>query len=283
MLDIYFGDNLSVMRSFSSEMADLVYIDPPFNTGSTKRLDSIRIVPDQEGDRTGFGGKRYRSEKRGSLAYDDAYDEFMEFIKPRLVEVYRLMKPTASLFLHMDAREVHYCKVFLDSLFGRRSFINEIIWAYDYGGRSTKRWPAKHDTILWYAKDPRAYTFNAEAIDRIPYMAPKLVGEAKAERGKVPTDVWWNTIVSPTGRERTGYPTQKPLAILNRIVRVHSRLGDVVLDAFAGSGTTGEAAVRLGRSAVLMDSNPQAIEVMAKRLSFAAPQVHGLGDQAAAG
>jgi site-specific DNA-methyltransferase (adenine-specific) len=187
------------------------------------------------------------------------------------------LKPTASFFVHVDYREAHYVKVLCDALFGRERFVNEIVWAYDYGARATRRWSPKHDTILWYVRDPERYTFNFAEIDRIPYLAPSLVGDEKAARGKTPTDVWWHTIVSPTGKEKTGYPTQKPLGVIERIVRVHSNPGDRLIDLFAGSGTLGEAAIKHGRSCVLVDSNPEAIEVMAGRLSFASPTFYGVG------
>lgn len=276
MLDIYFGDNLDVTRSLPPASFDLIYIDPPFNTGRVQSRTQIRTVRDDAGDRTGFQGKRYRTVRIGTKAYADSFSDYLTFLEPRLDEAYRLLKPTGSFFVHIDYREVHYCKVLLDAIFGRESFINEIIWAYDYGARATRRWSPKHDNILWYAKDPENYTYRYDDIDRIPYMAPGLVGPEKAERGKTPTDTWWNTIVSPNGREKTGYPTQKPLAIINRIVRVHSNPGDRLLDFFAGSGTLGESAVRLDRSAVLVDSNPEAIEVMARRLAFASPTFHGI-------
>jgi site-specific DNA-methyltransferase (adenine-specific) len=182
-----------------------------------------------------------------------------------LLEAYRILAPTGTLYFHIDYREVHYCKLLLDGIFGREAFLNEIIWAYDYGGRPKNRWPPKHDNILVYVKDVDAYTFNREDIDRIPYMAPGLVGKEKAQRGKLPTDTWWHTIVSPTGKEKTGYPTQKPLGILKRIVQASSNPGDLVLDFFAGSGTTGAAALELGRRFLLVDNNPEAIEVMRKR------------------
>jgi len=154
----------------------------------------------------------------------------------------------------------------LDEVFGRECFLNEIVWAYDYGARTRRRWPAKHDNILFYVKDPEHYTFNADAVDRIRYMAPELVGEEKARRGKLPTDTWWHTIVSPTGKEKTGYPTQKPLGILRRMILASSNPGDLVLDFFAGSGTAGVAAHESGRRFILVDDNPQAFEVMRKRL-----------------
>ena len=272
MLDIYFGDNLEILRSLPDASFELIYIDPPFNTGRRQSRTRIQTVRDENGDRTGFQGKRYRTIKLDSKAYADAFDDYLAFLEPRLIEAHRLLTPAGSFFLHIDYREVHYCKVLLDSIFGRESFLNEIIWAYDYGARSKRRWPAKHDNILWYARDPESYTYRYDDIDRIPYMAPGLVGPEKAARGKTPTDVWWNTIVSPNGREKTGYPTQKPLAIIERIVRVHSNPGERVLDFFAGSGTTGEAAARLERQCTLIDSNPEAVQAMEKRLAFAKPR-----------
>ena len=276
MLHIHFGDNLEVLRSLPDAAFALIYIDPPFNTGKVQARTRLKTVRDDAGDRTGFQGQRYRSIKLGRKSYADIFSDYLAFLEPRLNEAHRLLSPDGSLFFHIDYREVHYCKVLLDQIFGRESFINEIIWAYDYGARATRRWSPKHDNILWYAKNPKNYTYNYDAIDRIPYMAPGLVGPEKAARGKTPTDTWWHTIVSPNGKEKTGYPTQKPLAILSRIIRVHSNPGDAVLDFFAGSGTTGEAALRLGRRATLVDNNPQAIKVMARRLAFAQPVFHGL-------
>ena len=276
MLHIHFGDNLEVLRSLPDAAFALIYIDPPFNTGKVQARTRLKTVRDDAGDRTGFQGQRYRSIKLGRKSYADIFSDYLAFLEPRLMEAHRLLTPDGSLFFHIDYREVHYCKVLLDQIFGRESFINEIIWAYDYGARATRRWSPKHDNILWYAKNPKNYTYNYDAIDRIPYMAPGLVGPEKAARGKTPTDTWWHTIVSPNGKEKTGYPTQKPLAILSRIIRVHSNPGDAVLDFFAGSGTTGEAALRLGRRATLVDNNLQAIEVMARRLAFAQPVFHGL-------
>jgi site-specific DNA-methyltransferase (adenine-specific) len=229
------------------------------------------VRDDEHGDRRGFQGKSYRSVELGTASFADSFDDFLGFLQPRLQEAHRLLKPDGTFFLHIDYREVHYCKVLLDGIFGRESFLNEIIWAYDYGARSKRRWSPKHDSILCYVKDPKNYTFDFDAMDRIPYMAPGLVGPKKAARGKTPTDVWWHTIVPTRGKERTGYPTQKPLGILERIVRVHSKPGDELLDFFAGSGTTGEAAVRLGRRCTLIDSNEQAMETMAARLAFAEP------------
>ena len=266
MRKVIFGDNLEVLSSMPDEQVDLIYVDPPFNTGRTQARRSIRTVRDEGGDRVGFQGNRYRTVEVGSTAYPDSFDDYLSFLEPRFRETRRVLKASGSFFLHVDYREVHYCKVLLDEVFGRESFINEIVWAYDYGARSKSRWPAKHDNILWYAKDPENYTFNYEDVDRIPYMAPGLVSPEKAAKGKTPTDVWWHTIVPTNGKEKTGYPTQKPLGIVERIVRVHSNQGDLVLDFFAGSGTTGEAAAKLGRDFILVDDNPEAIRVMEERL-----------------
>jgi site-specific DNA-methyltransferase (adenine-specific) len=282
MNKIIFDDNLPVLTQMESESVDLIYIDPPFNTGKRQERTKTKTVQDDEnGDRTGFQGKRYRTEKLSTSGYDDDFDDYLGFLEPRLIEAERILKPNGTFFFHIDYREVHYCKVHLDQIFGRESFINEIIWAYDYGARSKSKWSAKHDNILWYVKNPNDYTFNYDEMDRIPYMAPGLVGEEKAARGKTPTDVWWHTIVSPNGKEKTGYATQKPLGVLERIVKVHSNPGDLLLDFFAGSGTLGEAAAKNGRSFILVDNNPEAIEVMAKRLHIYNPEFINCKDIAA--
>ena len=280
---VVLADNLLALREIESGSVELIYVDPPFNTGRRQTRPQIKTVRDAAGDRVGFGGRRYRTElvtgERAGAGYGDQFDDFLGFLRPRMEEAYRVLAPTGSLFFHIDYREVHYCKVMLDEVFtrdgvhGRECFQNEIIWAYDYGARSKKKWPAKHDNILWYTKDPKRYTFHLEECDRIPYMAPGLVGEEKAARGKTPTDVWWHTIVSPTGKEKTGYATQKPLGILERIVKVHTNPGEVVLDFFAGSGTTGEAAAKHGRRFLLVDENPDAVKVMRGRLGrYLAPR-----------
>jgi site-specific DNA-methyltransferase (adenine-specific) len=269
------GDNLDLLKTLPDASAHLIYIDPPFNTGTTQARPRLKTIRDEAGDRTGFGGHRYRTERIATPAptYSDQFDDFLAFLKPRLEQAHRILTAHGSLFFHIDPREVHYCKVLLDTIFTRPCFQNEIIWAYDYGARSTKRWPAKHDNILWYTRHPTRYTFNLSATDRIPYMAPGLVGAEKAARGKTPTDVWWHTIVSPTGKEKTGYPTQKPLGILERIVRVHSNPGDHVLDFFAGSGTTGLAAARNNRSYTLIDQSPEAVAIMQARLNALEPDL----------
>jgi len=264
---VYFADNLEVLQELPEESVDLIYIDPPFNTGKVQRRTQLRTVQSAEGDRVGFAGRRYATRKLGTRRFADLFDDYLNFLEPRLVEARRVLAPHGSLYVHLDYREVHYCKLLLDGIFGREAFLNEIIWAYDYGGRTRKKWPPKHDNILLYAKDPANYVFNHDEIERIPYMAPGLVGPKKAARGKTPTDTWWHTIVPTNSAEKTGYPTQKPLGILRRIVQASSRPGDLVLDFFAGSGTTGAACLALGRRFVLADNNPEALEVMARRFA----------------
>jgi len=251
-INVVFSDNLAYLKTMPSESVDLIYIDPPFNTGRRQER------------------KRFHTEERERIeedtyGYEDSFDDLPAFLEPRIREAYRILKPNGSLFFHLDYREIHYCKVMLDRVFGRECFINEIIWAYDYGARSKNRWSAKHDNILWYAKNPKSYTFNYDDMDRIPYMAPELVGPEKAARGKTPTDVWWHTIVSPNSKEKTGYATQKPRGVLDRIVKIHSKKGDLLLDFFAGSGTFGESAYALGRRCILIDNNRDAIAVMKRR------------------
>jgi site-specific DNA-methyltransferase (adenine-specific) len=264
---IYFADNLEVLRQIPSNAIDLIYIDPPFNTGKVQERTQLKVSRSQAGERIGFQDYRYKSEVVGRRAFTDRFEDYLAFLEPRLREAYRVLAPHGSLYFHIDYREVHYCKVLLDEIFGREAFLNEIIWAYDYGGRPRDRWAPKHDNILLYAKVPGKHIFNTEAVERIPYIAPGLVGPEKAARGKLPTDVWWHTIVPTNSREKTGYPTQKPLGILRRIIQASSRPGDLVLDFFAGSGTTGIAAYELGRRFLLVDNNPQALEVMARRFA----------------
>ena len=261
------GDNLPAIAALPDESFRLIYIDPPFNTGRTQRRQALTTQRSAEGSRTGFGGNTYDTIKGALYSYDDTFADYWEFLEPRLHEAWRLLDDRGTLYLHLDYREVHYAKVALDALFGRDSFLNEIIWAYDYGARATKKWPSKHDTILVYVKNPKNYYFNNEEVDREPYMAPGLVTPAKAARGKLPTDVWWHTIVSPTGKEKTGYATQKPEGILRRIIQASSQPGDWVLDFFAGSGTTGAVAQALKRRVVLVEQNPAAIEIITSRLS----------------
>ncbi|CAG4923730.1 site-specific DNA-methyltransferase [Acidithrix sp. C25] len=262
---VYLGDSLAVLPKLVPNSVSMIYIDPPFNTGIRQTRTNKKMVRDPNGNHTGFQGQSYRSEITSTVSYDDSFDDFISFLRLRIKLAHRLLSPTGSLYLHLDYREVHYAKVMLDEEFGRENFINEIIWAYDYGARSKSKWPAKHDNILLYSKDRSKYYFNSADVDREPYMAPGLVTPQKRELGKLPTDVWWHTIVSPTGHEKTGYPTQKPLGILRRMITASTQPGDTVLDFFAGSGTTGIAAKELGRKFLLVDSNPMAIDVIKAR------------------
>jgi site-specific DNA-methyltransferase (adenine-specific) len=266
---LIFGDNLSHLNSIADGSVQLVYIDPPFNTGRTQARGSTSTKRIETGGRVGFKGQHYEIIRETVLSYDDEFADYWSFLEPRLEEAWRVLHETGTLYLHLDYREAHYAKVLLDSLFGRDCFLNEIIWAYDFGGKAKNRWPSKHDTILVYVKNPKTYFFDNESVDREPYMAPGLVTPEKVARGKLPTDVWWHTIVSPTGKEKTGYPTQKPEGILRRVIQASSRENDLVLDFFAGSGTTGAVAAALGRRFILIDQNQESIDVISKRLKSA--------------
>jgi site-specific DNA-methyltransferase (adenine-specific) len=278
MNKIYFGDNLPILQGLESESVDLIYIDPPFNTGKVQKRTTIKTVQSDTGSRKGFQGKSYDTVELGTKSYADTFDNLVDFLRPRLVEAHRILKPYGSLYFHIDYREVHYCKILLDQIFGKECFLNEIIWAYDYGGRAKSKWPPKHDNILYYVKNPESYIFNSGEIDREQYIAPGLVGPIKAERGKLPTDTWWyayvgkkptdtwwQTIVPTNGKERVGYPTQKPRKLLDRIIKASSFAGMVVLDFFAGSGTVGESCLALDRNFILVDNNLASMEVMAQR------------------
>jgi site-specific DNA-methyltransferase (adenine-specific) len=268
---IILGDNLAVLPGLQGEAFQLIYIDPPFNTGREQTRKTIQTAPDTNGDRTGFVGRRYKTRLLAESSYRDAFDDYLAFLEPRLLEAHRLLAASGTFYFHIDYREAHYCKLLLDEIFGRECFLNEIIWAYDYGARSKRRWPAKHDTILVYVKDPARYHYDAEAVDREPYMAPGLVTPEKAARGKLPTDVWWHTIVPTNGAEKTGYPTQKPEGIIRRMIQASTRPGDWCLDFFAGSGTLGAVAAASGRRYVLIDCNPSAVRVIHERLGVPAP------------
>jgi site-specific DNA-methyltransferase (adenine-specific) len=279
--EILLGDNLELLDGFADGSFQLIYIDPPFNTGKQQSARRLSTVGDPDGDRAGFGGRRYRSTVLRSSSYADTFEDYLDFLEPRLAQARRLLAREGTLYFHIDYREAHHCKLLLDEIFGRDCFLNEIVWAYDYGARTRRRWPAKHDTILVYVRDAGAYHFDSEQVDREPYMAPGLVTAEKAARGKLPTDVWWHTIVPTAGAERTGYPTQKPEGIVRRMVQASSRPGDWCLDFFAGSGTLGAVAAALGRRYVLIDSNPEAVRIMRERLGVGpASAVPAAGSQA---
>jgi site-specific DNA-methyltransferase (adenine-specific) len=266
--EILLGDCLELLPRFGNGSFQLIYIDPPFNTGRAQKRKTLKTVSDEAGDRVGFEGRRYATRLLSESSYRDSFEDYLAFLAPRMEEAHRLLGREGTLYFHIDYREAHYCKLLLDEIFGRECFLNELIWAYDYGARSRRRWPSKHDTILVYVRDPSAYYFDAEEVDREPYMAPGLVTPEKAARGKLPTDVWWHTIVPTNGAEKTGYPTQKPEGIVRRMVLASSRPGDRCLDFFAGSGTLGAVAAQLDRRYVLIDSNPEAVEVMERRLQL---------------
>jgi site-specific DNA-methyltransferase (adenine-specific) len=264
---ILLGDNLELLAGLADGAFQLIYIDPPFNTGRVQSRKTLAVLRDGDGERTGFKGERYRSRLLAESSYSDVFADYHAFLEPRLREAHRLLATEGTLYFHIDYREAHHCKLLLDEIFGRECFLNELIWAYDYGARTKRRWPAKHDTILVYVKDPEAYHFDSAEVDREPYMAPGLVTPEKVALGKLPTDVWWHTIVPTAGREKTGYPTQKPEGIVRRMVQASTRPGDWCLDFFAGSGTLGAVAAQLGRRYVLIDSNPEAVEIMRARLA----------------
>jgi site-specific DNA-methyltransferase (adenine-specific) len=267
---IVHGDNLAVLQTLPVQTFDLIYMDPPFNTGRSQGRRTLAVAADPAGERVGFGGRRYRSRLLSELRYDDEFGDYLGFLEPRLRLARELLAAHGTLYFHIDYREAHYCKLLLDECFGRDAFLNELIWAYDYGAKPRRRWPAKHDTILVYVRTPGAHLFDADAVEREPYMAPGLVGPEKAARGKRPTDVWFHTIVPTNGAEKTGYPTQKPAGVLRRMVAASSRPGGWCLDPFAGSGTLGAVCRELGRRFVLVDSSPDAIAVMRDRLGPAA-------------
>lgn len=264
MNKVYFGNNLEIIKTLPSESIDLIYIDPPFNTKKEQKRTYNKSIQSSLGT-TGFQNKKYKHEVIAERQFNDKFDDFLGFLEPRIKEAHRLLKPNGSFYFHIDYREVHYCKIMIDSIFGRDNFMNEIIWSYDYGSRSKTKWSAKHDNILFYVKDHKNYVWNFDSMDRIPYLAPDLVGPEKAAKGKTPTDVWWHTIVPTNGKEKVGYPTQKPLGIIRRIIKASSPVDGIVLDFFAGSGTTGMASLLENRNFILIDENPQAIEVMKKR------------------
>lgn len=258
MNELHVAEALKVLQSVPDNHIDMIYTDPPFGTGTvqeTQRKIDNRIF-----------------EKMG---YSDKYVNYMDFLVPHLMQLHRVLKETGTMYLHLDYRWVHYVKVECDKIFGYDNFLNEIVWSYNYGGRGKDRWPAKHDTILVYVKNRGKHTFNWDNIDRIPYAAPELqhVGRTKEEAekriamGQVPTDVWTMSIVGTASKDRTGYPNQKPIKLIERAIRASSNPGEIVLDVFCGSGTTGVAATNLGREFVMSDNNPQAINVAQQRLN----------------
>jgi site-specific DNA-methyltransferase (adenine-specific) len=263
---IHLNDSLTVLQGMPDESVSLVYVDPPFGTQHIQRLRSLSSTQASTGT-AGFGGRKYTHVQVSDMAYSDVHVDYIhDFLAPLLVETKRVLTKNGTLYLHMDWREVHYAKCYLDTLFGRDNLLNCLVWSYNWGGRGRNRFPRKHDDILVYVKDPKNYVFNWDDIDRIPYGSPELQKDpARAARGQVPTDVWCMQIIGTGSRERTGYPTQKPIRLVERIIKASSNPGDTVLDFCAGSGTTGVAAHNLGRNFVLIDNNSTAIDVMKKR------------------
>jgi DNA modification methylase len=262
------AENSLALERLPRDAFDLIYIDPPFNTGRSQRRETLAVERDEtDGNRTGFGGRRYRSSLLRALSYEDSFGSYLEFLAPRLEAARLLLAEHGTLYFHIDYREAHYCKLLLDEIFGRECFLNELIWAYDYGAKPRNRWPPKHETILVYVRDRDRYHFDAQEVEREPYMAPGLVTPEKAARGKLPTDVIWHTIVPTRGHEKTGYPSQKPEGLVRRFVAASSRPEGWCLDFFAGSGTLGAVARKLGRRFVLVDQSPEAVEVMRARLA----------------
>ena len=257
MNKVHLADALSFLKGLPDSSVDMVYTDPPFGTGTVQQMN-----------------RKKGTEIVSKIGYSDKFDDYVEFLRPHLVEMHRALKVTGTMYLHMDWRWVHYAKVECDKIFGYDNFLNEVIWSYNFGGRGKDKWPAKHDTILVYVKERGKHTFNWEEIDRIPYVAPELqyVGRSKedAEKriaaGQVPTDVWSMSIVGTASKERLGYPNQKPLKLIERAIRASSNRGDTIVDPFVGSGTTAAAAHSLGRSFEVCDMNPESTNLVISRM-----------------
>lgn len=231
------GDSLVKMKSLATGSFDFIYVDPPFVT---------------EKDRGDF------DDRWGSvLLWSDWFEPFVK-------ESYRLLSDTGSIVVHLDYRAIHYARVLMDQTFGYDNMLNEIIWCYASGGVS-KRWLArKHDNLIWYVKDTKDYTFN---VQREPYATPNVEGrKGFHDEGRMLNDWWRMSFLSTTASERVGYDSQKPEALLERLLTVFTNPGDNVLDFMAGSGTTGAAASSLGRKATLIDKNPNAIKKMKERI-----------------
>lgn len=237
-IEVHLGDILDLGENLPT--VDMIYIDPPFYT--------------------------QREFKNFSDRWTDL-DEYLDELLRRVEVGWKLLKPGGNLLVHLDWRVVHHVRIRLDSIPGDAGeFQNEIIWKYNSGGASKARLARKHDTILWYTKSGADYTFN---VVREPYPY-EYSGKGFHPEGKMLSDVWTDIpIISTTGLERVGYATQKPLKLLERIIHIFSNPGDLVLDFYAGSGTTGVAAQGLGRSAILIDKNPEAVAKAEIRLSNA--------------
>ena len=249
MNQLYYNDNLDVLESFSDNSIDLVYADPPFNTGK---------------DWGAFNDK-----------WEKGLAGYLDFIRPRIEEIHRILKDTGSFYLHCDPTASHYLKVLCDQIFGITNFQNEIVWGYRTGGNSKKRFPKKHDVLLFYTKSPDYQ--HTPLKERIYYRSSFLASDID-EKGRHYADTYIRDVWDDIGillnihKERIGYPTQKPIALLERVINASSNKNDVVLDPFCGSGTTLDAAHKLGRNWIGIDEGEQAIETTTFRLA----DQHGL-------
>lgn len=276
----YSGDNLGVLRGFDAGSVDLIYLDPPFNSkrlyvgtkGSAAAGASFKDIwtlDDVGAWQTELGDSDLTDYLRTiARAHSEPMMAYTIYMTLRIIELRRVLKETGALYLHCDPTASHYLKIVLDIVFGKDAFRNEIIWSYRTGGVSKKHWARKHDVILFYAK-PK-YQHNPMQ-ERIYY--DKAFFTSKVDKtGKHYADVYlrdvWEDIkpLLNLSKERTGYPTQKPVALLERIITASSQEGDIVLDPFCGGGTTCEAAAKLGRRWIGIDIEPRARELLAERL-----------------
>lgn len=287
---LYRGDNLDFLRAFNSETIDLIATDPPFNKGR-----DFHATPDSLARNASFTDRwtwddDVQTDWLWSLesnhpkvrelidstrfVYGDDLAAFLSWMGVRLLEMHRVLKPTGSLYLHCDPTASHYLKMLLDAIFGRANFRNEIVWGYAGGGLPKKDFPRKHDTILRYTKSDK-FTFN---VERKPYGPHNTTGRRATDHGGkrsldynrkgTPINDWWVDIkpLINWDSERVGYPTQKPLALYERIIKASSNEGDIVLDPFAGCATTTVAAQRLNRRWVAMDIWEEAYGIVLQRM-----------------
>ncbi|MDP8237856.1 MAG: site-specific DNA-methyltransferase [Candidatus Hatepunaea meridiana] len=294
---LYFGDNLDVLRQhIADESIDLIYLDPPFNSDkdyvalSGKRrsadiLPTLQLLAGEDARAT--KGRVFKDIWRWDDEVNNNFQRIIEcnnnrlsqtltafsqligkngllayivMLAPRLVELHRVLKPTGSIYLHCDQHASAYIRLLMDAIFGSENFLNCIVWCYGLGGSSPRYWPRKHDDILWYSKEPNKHNFEAV---QIPATSQRMKGQMK----KAP-DFWNIPTINNMAKERTGFPTQKPEALLERIIESSSRKGDIVLDPFCGSGTTLCVAHRLGRKWVGIDNAPKAVELVEERLGI---------------
>lgn len=275
MNQLLLGDNLQVLKTLPDESVDLIYLDPPFFSNR-----NYEVIWGDAGEVRSFNDRW-----SGDMMH------YIGWLKERVQEMHRVLKPTGSLYLHCDWHADAYIRVhILDPIFGEKNFRNEIIWAYtNSGGRSKNGFAKKHDTIFWYSKLSKNFIFNSKdvlierragktsrggiiGIDKDGRSFQEIKSNGKVYRyfldeGKIPEDVWTIETMPPHGRERLGYPTQKPEALLERIIKASSNEGDVVLDPFVGGGTTVAVAEKLNRKWIGIDQSVQAIKVSQERIA----------------